>query len=372
MNPIVVADTHALWIRLPFEQLGQHTPVVGLKPSPSWQWWQNKTLAPHGQGYREARLALPPRAFGRLGKWFAPLAALQIRRICGRPKAMVYTFPVHRTFLRWFPKTPSFYYASDDYSQDYGFDQASVLKWEMQLVRQVNHVFAVSAALADHLATLHKAPREKFTVIPNGFPQAQIPDQLSMHPTVAPDSIPAHFRPLIGVLGGINRRLRLDWIAHAVEALPWSYWAFVGPVGDLDESASHAMARLQSHPRCVFVGHQPYETLFRYAPAFDLAVMPFQETHFNSVCSPVRFFTQLPSGRPIIATSSCRQLAQDFGDAVTFVPNEEGLIDAISKLRSQGFSDRREQHRWNLSRCHTWERRGNEMYQQILQTLCSF
>lgn len=358
MSPVVVADAHALWIRLPFEQLGRHLPVIGLKPVSSWRWWQNKPLPRQVAGYREAGLSLPPRAFGSLAECFAPMAALQIRRICGRPKAMMYTFPVHRVYPRWFPRTPSFYYASDDYSQDYGFDPDRVLSWERQLVRKVRHVFAVSAALADLLAARHEVSRQKFTIVPNGLPQAQIPERLPERPAPAPDPVPAHFRPLIGVLGGINKRLRLDWVLQAVEALPWSHWAFVGPIGELDAASQAAMSVLRTHPRCCFTGGQPYERLFKFAASFDAAVIPMNEHGINPTCSPVRFFTQLPYGQPILVTPGCRQM-QEYSLCVTGCETAESMISSLKALESLKFDDGKKADRWNLAKQATWQCRAD-------------
>jgi|GEM_PF-2731690 len=364
MSPVVVTDSHALWIRLPFEQLGRHLPVIGLKPVPSWKGWQNKPLPAQVAGYREAVLSLLPRAFGRLGEWFAPMAALQIRRICGRPKAMVYTFPVHRVYPRWFPRTPSFYYASDDYSQDYGFDPDRVLSWERQLVRQVGHVFAVSTALADLLAARHQVSREKFTIVPNGLPQAQIPERMPECPSPAPAPVPAHFRPLIGVLGGINKRLRLDWVLQAVEALPWSHWAFVGPLGEMDAAGQAAVSALQAHPRCCFTGGQPYERLFEFAASFDAAVIPMNEQGINPTCSPVRFFTQLPYGQPILVTPGCRQM-QELQSVVKITASPAELIQQLKALKATAFRDGLSERRWHLATKLTWEKRAETIFQNI-------
>ena len=364
MSPVVVADSQALWIRLPFEQLGKHLSVIGLKPQAFWNQLKNRPLLPRGAGYREASLSLPPRAFGRLGAWFAPMAALQVRRICGRPKAMVYTFPVHRVYPRWFPRTPSFYYASDDYSQDYGFDPSRVLNWERQLLHQVRHVFAVSAALADLLAVRHEVPREKFTVVPNGLPETQIPTGLPERPKPAPDPVPAHFRPLIGILGGINKRLRLDWLLQAVEALPWSHWAFVGPIGELDAASEAAMLALQAHPRCCFTGGQPYERLFEFAASFDAAVIPMSEQGINPTCSPVRFFTQLPFGQPILSTPGCRQM-QEYPSCVTECETVDSMISSLEAIERLKFEDGKKAERWNLAKQATWRCRADVLARVI-------
>lgn len=357
MSPVVVADVHALWIRLPFEQLGTHLPVVGLRPSASWRLQECQSLSCETTGYQEIDFPLPPRVFGRLGAWLAPFTMLQIRRACGVPKAIVYTFPVHRVYPRWLGRIPSFYYASDDYLEEYGFHSGKVAAWERSLASSVNHVFAVSEALADLLAERHRLPREKFTVVPNGLPGPWIPDSPPGCPAPAPHLLPAHFRPLVGVLGGISRRLRLDWVLQAVEALPWSHWAFVGPIGEMDEGSASTLRQLQAHPRCCFPGGQPYEKLAEFAAAFDVAVIPLNSEGLNPSCSPVRFFTQLPFGQPILATPGCRQL-DEYSQVVSRCASADDLISKLAELAARGFDDGLKTERWLLSKRCTWEQRA--------------
>ncbi len=364
MKPVVVADSSALWIRLPFEQLGAHFPVIGLKTVASWRILRCNKIRHQCPGYHEAELPLPPRAFGRLAELFAPFAALQIRRICGQPRAMVYTFPVHCIYPRWFPRTPSFYYATDDYSQDYGFDPRRVLCGERNLVHQVRSVFAVSEALADLLAERHGVCRTKFTIVPNGLPDEQIFESGPQRSALAPVPIPAHFRPLIGVLGGINKRLRLGWLLQAVKALPWSHWAFVGPIGELDDAAETALRELQVHPRCCFTGAQSYERLFEHAASFDAAVIPLNAEGINSTCSPVRFFTQLPYGQPILVTPGCRQM-QKYSQCVIECETAASLVSNLQSLTSIKFDDGKAAARWMLAKQSTWQCRAALLKQVI-------
>lgn len=353
-GPIVVADASPLWIRLPFEQLGRHHPTIGLRHDGEISSDEHLSSL---RAYREISLALRARTFGRLGWILGAWAAWRIRSMVGKPAAMVYTFPSHRVYPRWFPGIPSFYYASDDYSEDYGFDPRWVLNWERCLLHQVNRVFAISAALADLLALRHKVSREKFTVVPNGLPETQIPGRLPERSQPAPAPVPAHFRPLIGVLGGINKRLRLDWVLQAVEALPWSYWAFVGPIGELDAASSAAASALQAHPRCCFTGGEPYERLFEFAASFDAAVIPLNERGINPTCSPVRFFTQLPYGQPILITPGCHQM-QEYSSYVIGCETADSLISNFTALERVKFDDGKKADRWNLAKQSTWECRA--------------
>ncbi|HEY1082483.1 MAG TPA: glycosyltransferase [Prosthecobacter sp.] len=277
---------------------------------------------------------------------------------------MIYTFPVHHAYQRWFGQVPSFYYASDNYVEDYGFHPAHVATWECSLVRGVRRVFAVSEDLADILAARYDVSREKFVVVPNGLPQERIPQKLAETRPPAPNPVPKHFRPLVGVLGGINKRLRLDWVLQAVEALPSLHWAFVGPVGELDEATAGALTALTSHPRCCFTGAQDYERLFDFAESFDVAVVPLGPDGINSTCSPVRLFTQLPFGQPILATSGCRQL-EEFAPAVDVLSSADQLIESLRRLEKAHFCDGLETRRRELAGENTWQKRAQTIFQHL-------
>jgi len=307
-----------------------------------------------------------PRTFGRLGRWLVPLLALQVRVLHGKARAVVFTFPTHHGLAKWFGGTPSYYYASDDYACDYGFDPARVVGWERDLVRSVKRVFVVSNALGDLLSARHQVPREKFTTVPNGMPASLIPLAAPEHPATAPAPIPAHFRPLVGVLGTINKRLRLDWVLKAVEALPSLCWAFVGPVGEMDDTTAAAMAVLQDHPRCCFTGVQPYDRLFEFAASFDVAVIPLGPDSINATCSPVRFFTQLPFGQPILATAGCKQLEEaEFSSVAHICPTPEDLIQGLARIEKAGFRDGLAERRRQIASENTWQRRAQTILHHI-------
>lgn len=360
-KPIVVADVQPLWIRLPFEQLGYQLPVLGLRPYSSWNLTGNFFSHQYHTGYDEIDFPLPPQLFGRFGKWLAPLAILQLRRFCGEPRSLVFTFPNHSIYPRLgFRNIPSYYYVSDDYLSNYGFNPDKVYSWEKSLVHRVKRVFTVSNALADCLSERHGVSLNKFTVVPNGLPQSWILDRIPTKRPLAPAPIPTHFSPLIGILGGINKRLHLDWIVEGVKAMPWSYWAFVGPVGELDEASTAAIEFLKSHPRCCFTGEQSYDQLPQFAVSFDVAVIPYKEDDFNARCSPVRFFSQLAFGQPIIATPSCDQFVE-YSEVISFAKDFNSLIYLIENLRKNFFRDGLEKRRLLLARANTWRKRSESM-----------
>jgi hypothetical protein len=93
-------------------------------------------------------------------------------------------------------------------------------------------------------------------------------------------------------------------------------------------------------------------------------VIPLGEDGINPTCSPVRLFTQLPFGQPILATSGCQQL-EEFAPLVRICQSPEELIEVLSELRKRGFDDGLRLARWQAAHEHTWEKRAAGLYQLI-------
>ncbi len=364
-KPVVVLDVRDPWLCEPFKALGELIPTVGLLPRiHNWRWLANQRCADFAKGWRQAQVYLPPRALGRLSNWVAPISEMCLRRVCPEPSAVVFTYPDQRAFASRFKGALRLYYAADNYATSYGWPAEMVASWERHIVDRVDYVIVISGALAELFQVRYGIEPMRLHLSPNAAPMAMIPEECPRSASPAPPPVPGSFRPLAGVLGTISSRIRLGWIRQAVEALPWLYWAFVGPVAGLYSAQHTDLAALQRHHRCCFTGYQPYHKLFSFASAFDVAVVPLEDDGISPTSSPVRLFTQLPFGQPILATPGCRQL-EEFGPLVSICRNPQELIDALCRLREQHFDDGWRQARWLASWEHTWEQRAEGLYQLI-------
>jgi len=360
---VLVLDADEQWLRLVFDCLGKLRPVTIVSydyaeiPSQGTNSHQDDV----SRGARVLRVPVHKRTFGRLAALFAPIAARKIRRKVRSSCAVIATFPHHTFLTRWLAASPVYYYVSDDFAEGYGFRQETVMAWEKSLVHQSARVFCISDKLAEILSERHSYPRELITVVPNGVPAEKIPQVLPSTRPPPPLPIPITFRPLAGVIGTLGSRLRLDWLVIAVESTPWLHWAFVGPVKDVLSEDQPALQALRTNPRCCFTGSQPYDDLFKYAAAFDVAVLPFNDTGINSACSPVRLFSHLPFGQPIVSTPGCDQLAQ-FAPLVHEVKSAAELASALDKLNQTHFNDHLAEKRWVLSKRSTWDVRALKIH----------
>ncbi|MFO0679591.1 MAG: hypothetical protein U0169_23895 [Polyangiaceae bacterium] len=257
------------------------------------------------------------------------------------------------------------YVAGDDVNL--GRHAAIRLEREARIVAVSTKVVAVSEKLADLLAARHGFPRSDVLVSRNAVARDLVPDVVPAAPAPLPAGLPASFqRPVVGVLGTISSRLRLDWIRAALDNVPELRWLFVGNVEEYELAIEdRAVLRdLVRHPRCAFVGPVSHRTLSEYARAVDLAAMPYSGTSVNPVGSPTRLFLQLPYGQPIVASDSCAQF-DEFRDVVRVESDVAGFVRALRELVGASFDDGLREARWRLARRHTWTERARPIAEMI-------
>jgi len=169
---------------------------------------------------------------------------------------------------------------------------------------------------------------------------------------------------MLGILGTISKRISLEWVRGSLEALPWLNCLFVGPVTEISTGQNDDLDWLRRHPRCYFVGHQNFDDLCTFAAAIDVALIPYNFSGINPTSSPVRLFTHLAYGSPILASPGCEQL-DEFDPLVKVCPNLEVLVSELESLRMRGFDDGLRESRWIAARENTWERRAITLRQLI-------
>lgn len=364
---MLVLNARPLWIRLLFRELGRFVPTRGIvfhpeRGSPP----VTEDELPDAPGWSLHPFEIPRRSLGRLAWAHAYPMRRRLERRFGRPGTVVFTQPCQRSLCSHFKGVQRIYYAADDYRWDYGWQPRQVESWERQIVENVDRIVCVSRALADSMARRFGIAEERFFVSANGMPEAVIPRQRANGcATGSTVESLIHKRPLAGVFGTISKRIRLDWLKGLVDALPWLNLALVGPRADLDTSQQKDLAYLDAHPRCTVLDAVDYYELFRYAAAVQIGLLPLAANGINPTSSPVRFYTQLPFGQPIVASESSLQL-EEFGPLVTIAKTLPEFIRKIDDLKRVDFDDRLAEERRATARQHTWESRAESLFNTLI------
>ncbi len=141
-------------------------------------------------------------------------------------------------------------------------------------------------------------------------------------------------------------------------------WLFIGPV----YKDVPGLADLQRSPRCRFLGALPYETLQPYFATLDAAVLPLTDGDINPCSSPVRFFSQLPTGQPILYTGTCAQIAET-PHLADHCADGQALTATLERLAASGFQDGRAAERHRFAMGCTWEKRAAAIARSLAEAL---
>jgi glycosyltransferase involved in cell wall biosynthesis len=299
---------------------------------------------------RPYRMWIPSSAPRWRPRWHGPW----LRRLTRDASVVFLTRPEQAVLLPFLAGKTVAYYAIDDY-RHYAHFRADD---ERALVERAAQVFVCSSALAEKFSADYAVPADRLHVLPMGVPARHVPAVLPAAPAPLPENLGLP-RPLFGVLGAINYRLRLDWLLAAVTALPWAHWLFVGYVetGRFSAAELALLRQLQAHPRCTFLGRRDYDALPAFAAALDAAVIPYNDRTTNPCASPMRLHLSLPFGTPIVASADCAQINEHQSD-VTVCSTAAAMIAALETLRSANFDDGHRLTRWQRGQVATWEHRA--------------
>ena len=184
------------------------------------------------------------------------------------------------------------YYCIDDYAALPDVDAEAVSAMDAHLLRSADQVFVASGLLLDSKRQANpSAIHAPHGVDVDLFRQAADP---RLAPAEETTSLP---RPIIGFYGLIEAWIDLDLIASLAKQRP--QWTFL-LIGRLAVDAGP----LRDLRNVVFTGPQPYDSLPRWARAFDVAIIPYRRTRQVVNSNPLKLREYLATGKPIVAVSA--------------------------------------------------------------------
>ena len=352
---IIVCDVNTIWRRKPFRAMGEHRPVLGVRPRDWLVWCRNGAMEEKSESnYREQSITLP------LG-WASSTSALsqrwlwyQIQRVVDRPRALVVTSPHYLTLLeRVPPSLPIFYYCSDDYTDYEGWGGDQIERLESRLVHRVDHAFFVSRALADRATDRYGVAGAKVSVSMNATSPMFFPPRAGQRGEL-PEPMP---RPVIGVIGGVSNRLDFDLLQECAQLSKLGTLLLVGPLPSLP---SNALETLLQHQNVRAVGRQLHEDIPRWMHGIDVALIPYRQSTFNTHCSPMRLFDHLASGRPIVATDACPQVSE-FEEWIHVAASRRDFVAATAEALEMAECTEHLKGQSEAARQHTWLRRADHL-----------
>ncbi|MEY2879264.1 MAG: hypothetical protein RLZZ15_1644, partial [Verrucomicrobiota bacterium] len=202
-----------------FHALGALAPLRGISFERPYDFLRLALGLAARDPVRPARMLIPASAPRWRPRWHGPW----LRRLARDAEIVFLTRPEQAALLPFLAGNTIAYYAIDDY-RHYAHFRAED---ERAIVRRAARTFVCSAALAEKFSADYAPAAERLHVLPMGVPARHLPAACPDAPAPLPEGLRLP-RPLVGVLGAINHRLRLDWLLAAAAALPWAHWLFVG------------------------------------------------------------------------------------------------------------------------------------------------
>lgn len=206
-----------------------------------------------------------------------------------RPPVVVTTLPLVADLVGRLPVAKWVYYCVDDFSVWPGYDGATMLRMERELVPKVDTVVAVSETLQRHVAEL-------------GKPAHLLTHGVDLEHWAAPPSagVPAEFAglepPILLFWGVIDRRMDTAFVRELSTSLTVGTVVLVGPKEDPDPE----LLRL---PRVVTRPPVPFARLPELAAAASVLVMPYIDAPVTRAMQPLKLKEYLATGKPVVVRS---------------------------------------------------------------------
>ena len=209
------------------------------------------------------------------------------------------------------------YYVVDDYAALAQMDASRIQRLDDELTARADVVFVCSETLLKRKRELNR----NVEYSPHGvdfelFSQAQDPA------TEIAEGARGFPQPVIGYFGSIAGQIDLELIAYL--AGQRKNWTFL-----LIGMASVDVGAIAALPNVHLAGPQPYESLPRWAKAFDVAIVPYRRDRFVLNSNPLKIREYLAAGKPVVSVRAPE--IERFGDVVLLADSDEDFLHKIEQ-----------------------------------------
>ena len=272
----------------------------------------------------------------------------------GRP--IVWTFlptQLVRDLIREIDSELTIYYCIDDFASS-SPGARRILQSEDALLREADLVFVTSEALRERASRMtlrvHMFP---FGVDYPAF--ARIREALDS----IPDDVRDLPKPVIGYVGGIHRWVDQALLAAAAARLPNATFALVGP-------RQTDVSLLEGYPNIRLLGNRAHDQLPRYIKAFDVALIPYQQSAYTASVYPTKINEYLAMGVPVVSTDlpEIRRFTAGHGNVVRIATDAEDFALAIDEALLKNAPDAAAQ-RIAVASENSWDARIGRMSELI-------
>jgi glycosyltransferase involved in cell wall biosynthesis len=232
------------------------------------------------------------------------------------------------------------YYVVDDYAALAQMDAVRIQRLDDELTARADVVFVCPGTLLSRKRELNR----NVEYSPHGvdfelFSQAQDPA------TEIAYAARGLRQPIIGYFGSIASQIDLDLIAYlARQRKNWTF-LLIG-MASVDVGAIAALTNVN------LAGPQPYESLPRWAKAFDVAIVPYLRNRNVLNSNPLKIREYLAAGKPVVSVRAPE--IERFGDLILLADSNEDFLHKIEQALESETAEVR-QARMDAVRNSSWQ-----------------
>jgi glycosyltransferase involved in cell wall biosynthesis len=246
------------------------------------------------------------------------------------------------------------YYCIDDYAAFPGVDAEAIRAMDDALTRAADVVFVASPALLN----AKRACNSEVHFSPHGVDVGMFAQ--ASDPSTEPAEAARELRhPVIGYFGSLGEWIDYDLLLFLARSRP--QWTFL-----LVGYASADLGELKNCVNVAFAGPQPYETLPRWAKAFDVAVIPYRLTRQVKNANPLKLREYLATGKPVVSVTTPETAR--FASVVNLADTPETYLSAIETALEKDTEDARRRRLETVAPL-SWDARFQETMAVVEQLL---
>jgi len=232
----------------------------------------------------------------------------------------------------------------------------------LRRIARLNKAVVITRGIKEDLEKKHAAP-PSILVAPDAVDPAQFANPESKEAARARLGLPQD-RKIALYIGRLDSWKGVEVLFEAAARVKGALVAVIG--GEKDEVEAYGT----QYPRVHFCGFRPFTELADNQAAADVLVLPntARNTLSERYTSPMKLFTYMASGRPIVASSlpSIREVLDEETAVLVEPDNPQALADGINKvLDDAALAARLAQAARQKVEQYTWQKRAESIIKFI-------
>jgi glycosyltransferase involved in cell wall biosynthesis len=237
------------------------------------------------------------------------------------PPVALTTIPIVADLVGALPVCRWVYYCVDDFGVWPGLDAQPLQRMEIELVRKVDQVIAVSETLREKLRQMGREAH----LLTHGVDLEFWRDSSAAVPSLAGVE-----RPLIVFWGVLDRRMDFEFLRRLANDLRGGTIVFAGPEDNPDP-------RLASLARTVRLGSLPFGQLPSLGCQASVLVMPYADLPVTQMMQPLKLKEYLATGCPVVVRDL--PATREWADCADVASTPEAFSEAVRIRLHTGLPD---------------------------------